>query len=998
MRRILSPASKVRVVLLLSLLLSPVALNSVLTGKVFASKTDSQSSTVSINPPFSTVAIGANLTITVDVTNVTDMFVWQVALKYNATVLNLTDIWIPDDNIFANFTQVPPQQPAFGTDAVDGLNYVIYGSSLLGSDNTVNASSSVLLCANFTGLITGVSPITIGTEANPVHLIAGSNSPTDYTFLDDINLVDIPFIDQGGEAIAGSATYLTLTSTTGGTTNPPPGTYVFPSNSQPSINASPELGYDFSNWQLDGANVGSSNPINVTIGSTHHTLQAVFMPHVPVTWTVDWREGANFTSIQDAIDSPSVAYDDIILVKPGVYYENVNMTKELTLKGTDEDTTIIDGNGTGTVVSVYGNLTGFTIIDGEYGVAVRTVKAFYNSTTAGPAISYFEDSAWINQNRIVDNVIGGVTVGTSDQLNSTHATNCTVSNNYVANNNVYGIHIWNAWNNVVVNNTVENNEYGIDFYGDSHNNTLRDNNMIGNEYNFGIILRGESIFSLLNNDVDPSNIVNGKPVYYWINKQNAQVPSDAGYVLLYNCTNISVNDCSLSNNIEGVLAYDSNNTEIGENTIENNAYGIFTAKCQNNTLTGNKLVDNVYGVYLDSLSEYTTMRNNSISGGQFNFGMDPMFELGTTSDIMTGVISDIDKTSLANNIDNSNTLDGKPMIYWINQNDRQVPTNAGFVMLINCTNITVQGLNLTNNLENIVIFASNNTMISNNKLANSVYGIRASSINFYTNSTFVDIQCFYITVKDNTLTNNGVAVELLQAENSTVAGNTLNENPIGILTDSDDGLITRNTINDSIILSPAYPAGLSKNELYVFYHPTSPAWNFAWESLELMQGETGGIIIGGENNTIYDNSVTNCNCSISMDDFLRLSAGRDSMIFHNNFINYTYVLATADYGNKWDDGYPTGGNYWSDSNKTDLYRGPAQNVSGSDGICDNPYLIVTGYLTGYLRAPYDYYPLTTPVSTNTNAPLDFPLIIILAILIILALAAALLTIRIKRKK
>ncbi len=72
-------------------------------------------------------------------------------------------------------------------------------------------------------------------------------------------------------------------------------------------------------------------------------------------------------------------------------------------------------------------------------------------------------------------------------------TNTTVSNNYIANNSVYGIHIWDASNNIVVNNTVENNEYGIDFYGSTHNNTLRNNNMFSNKYNFGVILRGETL-------------------------------------------------------------------------------------------------------------------------------------------------------------------------------------------------------------------------------------------------------------------------------------------------------------------------------------------------------------------------------------------------------------------------------------------------------------------------------------------------------------------------
>jgi hypothetical protein len=43
-------------------------------------------------------------------------------------------------------------------------------------------------------------------------------------------------------------------------------------------------------------------------------------------------------------------------------------------------------------------------------------------------------------------------------------------------------------------------------------------------------------------------------------------------------------------------------------------------------------------------------------------------------------------------------------------------------------------------------------------------------------------------------------------------------------------------------------------------------------------------------------------------------------------------------GNLWDNGYPSGGNYWKDqSPKSDYYSGPNQDQPGSDGIVDTPY-------------------------------------------------------------
>jgi hypothetical protein len=67
----------------------------------------------------------------------------------------------------------------------------------------------------------------------------------------------------------------------------------------------------------------------------------------------------------------------------------------------------------------------------------------------------------------------------------------------------------------------------------------------------------------------------------------------------------------------------------------------------------------------------------------------------------------------------------------------------------------------------------------------------------------------------------------------------------------------------------------------------------------------------------------------------------NNTIFHNNFIkNAQNAIDTG--SNTWDNGYPAGGNYWDDYSGYDNYSGPAQNLSGSDGIGDTPYNISGG--------------------------------------------------------
>ncbi len=73
------------------------------------------------------------------------------------------------------------------------------------------------------------------------------------------------------------------------------------------------------------------------------------------------------------------------------------------------------------------------------------------------------------------------------------------------------------------------------------------------------------------------------------------------------------------------------------------------------------------------------------------------------------------------------------------------------------------------------------------------------------------------------------------------------------------------------------------------------------------------------------------------------SAGRNcsgNAFYRNNFVNNSNeVVGGYPSVDSWDDGYPSGGNYWSDYNGSDVYSGPYQNETGSDGIGDTPYVI-----------------------------------------------------------
>jgi parallel beta-helix repeat protein len=110
-----------------------------------------------------------------------------------------------------------------------------------------------------------------------------------------------------------------------------------------------------------------------------------------------------------------------------------------------------------------------------------------------------------------------------------------------------------------------------------------------------------------------------------------------------------------------------------------------------------------------------------------------------------------------------------------------------------------------------------------------------------------------------------------------------------------------------------------------------------------------GISISNESNSIFGNQIIEN--GVGIHEYLEPTYGYK--IFHNNFINNTKQTDLSNQSiNIWDDGYPSGGNYWSNYTSVDLYSGPYQNVTGSDGIWDTPYIINTNNR--------DRYPLANP--------------------------------------
>ena len=208
------------------------------------------------------------------------------------------------------------------------------------------------------------------------------------------------------------------------------------------------------------------------------------------------------------------------------------------------------------------------------------------------------------------------------------------------------------------------------------------------------------------------------------------------------------------------------------------------------------------------------------------------------------------------------------------------------------------------------------------------------------------------------------------SNNNIITGNTVLNNTVGTgiqILKSNGNRIDGNTVahnSHGVTLSESYDNNIQNNTIY--------------------SNEGAGIYTdySGEN-TIIKNSISNCSYGIytrhSSDSLnsntvignhygLLLDYSDGNVIYHNNFINNTIQVQTTAVTpliNDWDDDYPSGGNYWSDYNGTDLYRGQFQNETGYDGIGDTPYTIDANNT--------DNYPLTHPYGPvrNLNTSLTY---------------------------
>jgi parallel beta-helix repeat protein len=313
----------------------------------------------------------------------------------------------------------------------------------------------------------------------------------------------------------------------------------------------------------------STTTIPILSGLPLENIHSNMSPSLTGTWLYVGGSGlGNFSRIQDAVDNALdgdtvYVYDDL-----SPYYEHVVVNISVNLIGEDVNTTIIDGNGEGTVVLIAGHATSITM----YGF---TVQHSGNGTTTDDAGIKVKTNKNIIRGNIFRNDTGMIIIGSNN----------TISGNIFRNNTANSIVASGGWNTIAFN-TIVDNKWGVSVGPESYHNTIYKNYI--NHNGDGITLWGWSVSrktALLLDEVYKNDIY--------------------GNTIIHNG--------------DGIIIYHYWETNVFENNISDNGYGIslwagWMGGTTCNNIYQNIIDNNTCGIDLQAGGLYSVVGYNNFTG------------------------------------------------------------------------------------------------------------------------------------------------------------------------------------------------------------------------------------------------------------------------------------------------------------------------------------------------------------------------------------------------
>jgi parallel beta-helix repeat protein len=200
-------------------------------------------------------------------------------------------------------------------------------------------------------------------------------------------------------------------------------------------------------------------------------------------------------------------------------------------------------------------------------------------------------------NQVLDNPdVGFLAVVNSD--------NITVQN-FDMSNNCWGLLLFKTMDSTVQNCNFSDNIRGLGI--NTCSRITVQNTIMNNNYRNLDIYSGNPG----TNTIDTTNTINGKPIQYLKSLNHETVDGDTidiGYLALFSCDDVTVQNVAMNSSVQGVLVGDSINITFSDCNFSNNDMGLLVYNSEvslGESLGLVEFTNNEYGIYLDHDAEIT---------------------------------------------------------------------------------------------------------------------------------------------------------------------------------------------------------------------------------------------------------------------------------------------------------------------------------------------------------------------------------------------------------